>query len=296
MSKPPIDVIHSPVGQRRGCAPRAIASTSAIDAAFSSARVVAGAQPEQHDVVVVVDDARHDGAALQVDHAACSASCRGGSCRPRRNGRRRSVRTRRRCCARPSCGSCRSSRARRGQGGAVGALRERCRERQQRKNRERRTDQRVCETHRIVLPVDGSCWIVRRGRSAARRAYRLSSGMGLSIWKFDRRWCSPCTKPRDRPDLEDVDRPSAVSAASSMWTATHSADHDVMSDECVRPGSVHDLCSRHSKWTGEPSTRGGRTSRDGAARAPRPANSSTPRSTISAVWFIASFCAQVAML
>src|SRR5215470_8453664 len=68
------------------------------------------------------------------------------------------------------------------------------------------------------------------------------------------------------------------------------------SDVGLQPGSTMISCRRHSNWTGESLMRGGRTKRDGSGSSPVAAISSSPRSTISAVRFICSRCAHVAML
>ena len=49
------------------------ACTSAIEAAAFERRVIPGPDAEQDDVVVVVDEAGHDGAAAQVDLARAGA-------------------------------------------------------------------------------------------------------------------------------------------------------------------------------------------------------------------------------
>ena len=87
-------------------------------------------------------------------------------------------------------------------------------------------------------------------------------------------------KPRDRPHLRNVDAPVRGDHRVVDVHGDDLADHHVMHAEAgLRPGSNTIWCSWHSKWTGEPLTRGGRTSREGSLETGR-RHFITPRSMI----------------
>ena len=79
MSKPPIDVIHSPLGSvaasRREHREHVVDRSRGLEP-----RVVAGPQAEQHDVVVIVDEpgttVRPSRSIVRVQRVAASRSCR----------------------------------------------------------------------------------------------------------------------------------------------------------------------------------------------------------------------------
>ena len=72
--------------------------------------VIPGTISHEHDVVVVVDDAGHDGASSEIDHTGARARRRRGGIHGGKNDRSGSTRCRQSCSSRPSCGSCRSRR------------------------------------------------------------------------------------------------------------------------------------------------------------------------------------------
>ena len=139
-------------------------------------RVVPGAKAEQHDVVVVVDQARHDRAAFEVDHARAARRARGGSCRLRRNDRRRCARSRRPCTGEfivwilPFVTSTSRTRGRVGMAAAAPAVRRR---------QESQTSSRAMLSHGCCAwrPSGFGCWArtLRLNRSLKSR----SSGSGL---------------------------------------------------------------------------------------------------------------------